>query len=229
MYLARQAARYEWQGTKKMNYKICSTCKKKKPLTKFHRGSKTKDGMQHRCKKCVYNIYVKYMGIEKNFMGELYRGIWSRFRRMQKRKDLTKEEKKQHEIKITKSQFLKLWEEHKKKYGLKCCMTQTDFTFQRGNRRNTSNKYNHNVSVDRLDNSKGYTADNIVFVTFAFNDRKCSIMILDCVNILRHYKERFPNTNTCKLIELYETIGSLQSDEKYKNKLNDLPKKGMIH
>jgi hypothetical protein len=28
-----------------------------------------------------------------------------------------------------------------------------------------------NISRERLDNSKGYTAKNIVFVTFAFNDR----------------------------------------------------------
>jgi hypothetical protein len=114
-------------------------------------------------------------------------------------------------------------------------MTQTDFTFQRGIKRKISNKHNHNVSVDRLDNSKGYTVNNIVFVTFAFNDRKCSIMILDCVSILRHYKERFPDTHTCKIIELYEKIGNLQSREKYKNKLselnklNNLPKKGMLN
>jgi hypothetical protein len=212
-----------------MKDKICSICKINKPFTEFYKRKDAKDGMQNHCKKCRYNAYVKYMGTEKNFMSELYLGLWSRFRRIKKRKDLTKEEKKQHEIKITKPQFLKLWEEHKKKYGLKCCMTQTDFTFQRGNRRKTSNKNNHNVSVDRLDNSKGYTANNIVFVTFAFNDRKCSIMILDCVNILRHYKERFPDTHTCKLIELYEKIGNLQSREKYKNKLNDLPKKGMLN
>jgi hypothetical protein len=49
----------------------------------------------------------------------------------------------------------------------------------------------------------------------------CSIMILDCVNILRHYKERFPDTHTCKLIELYEKIGNLQIKEKYKNELNE--------
>jgi hypothetical protein len=204
-----------------MNYKICSTCKKNKSLDEFHKGL-CKDGKKYCCKKCAHNAYVKYIGTEKTFVHHLYIGLWSRWRRTKKRKDLTKEEKKQHEIKITQPQFLKLWEEHKKRYGLKCCMTQINFTFQRGNGRNTSNKNNYNVSVDRLDNSQGYTINNIVFVTFAFNDRKSSIMILDCVNILRHYKERFPNTNTCKLIELYETMGSLQSKKKYKNELNKL-------
>ena len=103
------------------------------------------------------------------------------------------------------------------------------YFFLRGKRRNINNKNNHNVSVDRLDNNQRYTINNIVFVTFAFNDRKCSIMILDCVNILRHYKERFPDTHTCKIIELYEKIGNLQSREKYKNELNNLPKKGMLN
>jgi hypothetical protein len=178
--------------------KICVICKISKPLTEFHNRSSTKEGKQTSCKECHYNNYVKYIGIEENFINALYSGLWSRWRKIKKREDLTNAEKKQHEVKITKPKFLKLWEEHKKKYGLKCCMTQTDFTFQRGIRRKISNKHNHNVSVDRLDNSKGYTANNIVFVTFAFNDRKCSIMILDCVNILRHIKERFPNTHTCK-------------------------------
>ena len=209
--------------------KICVICKISKPLTEFHNRSSTKEGKQTSCKECHYNNYVKYIGIEENFINALYSGLWSRWRKMKKREDLTKEEKKQHEVKITKPKFLKLWEEHKKKYGLKCCMTQTDFTFQRGIKRKISNKHNHNVSVDRLDNSKGYTANNIVFVTFAFNDRKCSIMILDCVSILRHYKERFPDTHTCKIIELYEKIGNLQSREKYKNELNNLPKKGMLN
>jgi hypothetical protein len=209
--------------------KICVICKISKPLTEFHNRSSTKEGKQTSCKECHYNNYVKYIGIEENFINALYSGLWSRWRKIKKREDLTKEEKKQHEVKITKPKFLKLWEEHKKKYGLKCCMTQTDFTFQRGIKRKISNKHNHNVSVDRLDNSKGYTANNIVFVTFAFNDRKCSIMILDCVSILRHYKERFPDTHTCKIIELYEKIGNLQSREKYKNELNNLPKKGMLN
>jgi hypothetical protein len=205
--------------------KICVICKISKPLTEFHNRSSTKGGKQTSCKECHYNNYVKYIGIEENFINALYSGLWSRWRKIKKREDLTKEEKKQHEVKITKPKFLKLWEEHKKKYGLKCCMTQTDFTFQRGIKRKISNKHNHNVSVDRLDNSKGYTANNIVFVTFAFNDRKCSIMILDCVSILRHYKERFPDTHTCKLIELYEKIGNLQSREKYKNELKNLLRK----
>jgi hypothetical protein len=209
--------------------KICVICKISKPFTEFHNRSSTKEGKQTSCKECHYNNYVKYIGIEENFINALYSGLWSRWRKIKKREDLTKEEKKQHEVKITKPKFLKLWEEHKKKYGLKCCMTQTDFTFQRGIKRKISNKHNHNVSVDRLDNSKGYTVNNIVFVTFAFNDRKCSIMILDCVSILRHYKERFPDTHTCKIIELYEKIGNLQSREKYKNELNNLPKKGMLN
>jgi hypothetical protein len=209
--------------------KICATCKKNKPFTEFHKGNNKKDGKSYNCKKCHYISYVKFIGIEENFINALYYGLRSRWNRWKKRKDLTDAEKKQHEIKITKPQFLKLWEEHKKEYGLKCCMTQIDFTFIRGKRRNINNKNNHNVSVDRLDNNQGYTINNIVFVTFAFNNRKCSILILDCVNILRHYKKRFPNTHTCKLIELYETIGNVQIRQKYKNELEEFTKKGMLN
>ena len=209
--------------------KICVICKISKPLTEFHNRSSTKEGKQTSCKECHYNNYVKYIETEENFINAMYSSLRSRWTKIQKREDLSHKEKIQHKLILTKPQFLKLWEEHKKEYGLKCCMTQIDFTFIRGKRRNISNKHNHNVSVDRLDNNQGYTVNNIVFVTFAFNDRKCSILILDCVNILRHYKKRFPNTHTCKLIELYETIGNVQIRQKYKNELEEFTKKGTLN
>lgn len=36
-----------------MNTKICTKCKKKKPLSDFHRNRKSKDGYHYRCKICI--------------------------------------------------------------------------------------------------------------------------------------------------------------------------------
>ena len=74
--------------------KICATCKKNKPFTEFHNRSSTKEGKQTSCKECHYISYVKYIGIEENFINALYSGLWSRWRKIKKREDLTKEEKK---------------------------------------------------------------------------------------------------------------------------------------
>jgi hypothetical protein len=64
----------------------------------------------------------------------------------------------------------------------------------------------------------------LLFVTNEFNLRKSAVLIIDCVNILRHYKLRFPETNICRILELYESIGSLQSKEKYKEERKDFTK-----
>ena len=49
---------------------------------------------------------------------------------------------------------------------------------------NNKIKIKSNMSVDRINSEKGYTKDNIVFCTWAFNDRKGSISLEDIRCIL---------------------------------------------
>ena len=46
-----------------------------------------------------------------------------------------------------------------------------------------------NMSVDRLDNNKGYEIGNIIFCCAGCNNRKNQVRLKDCENILRVVKE----------------------------------------
>ena len=47
-----------------------------------------------------------------------------------------------------------------------------------------------NVSIDRLDASKPYNEENIVFCTWGFNERKGAVTVDDCYKILDIYERR---------------------------------------
>ena len=87
---------------------------------------------------------------------------------------------------------MELWEKHKKKYGGWICaytgqiMTQTRSMNPVGSAQGKASgiKVKTNMSVDRLDSSKGYTKDNIVFCTWEFNDRKGNVSLEDIRCIL---------------------------------------------
>ena len=207
-----------------METKICSQCKQEKTLDKFRKKIKTKTDYRAECKACLRQRYIEYISKEKIFILHLYLGMCGKYRKTKLNPKSTEEKIERHKVQVTQEQFFELWEEHKKQYGLHCCISKVPFTFIRGRGRTTNHKDNNNVSVDRLDNNMGYTTKNIIFVTYAFNDRKNSVTILDCISILRMYKQRYPESNTCKLIELYESIGSLQTREKYKEEIKDFTK-----
>jgi len=222
-----------------METKICKICKKEYPCNRdyFYRASpKNRSYYFNKCitchkkvsltwgknnylKKLIHN--TKYQNTEKGYLVAMYNAIWDRLKEKEK-SGLSEERLMMYRPRVTKEDFLELWENHKKEHGMKCLMTGVEMTHVRG--KGIKNKTPTNISVDRLDNEKGYTKQNIIFVTHEFNKRKSAVLIIDCINILRHYKLRFPETNICKIIELYESIGSLQSKEKYKDEIKDFTK-----
>ena len=222
-----------------MKTKKCTLCKKEYPCnTDYFYRDYRKKGVKYiaRCNTCHNQISIKwakdnslrkskaeieYKSTEKGYLMEMYNGIWNRLRKKEK-SGLSEERLMMYRPRVTREEFFQLWENHKKEHGMKCLMTGVEMTHVRG--KGIKNKTPTNISVDRLDNEKGYTKQNIIFVTHEFNKRKSAFLIIDCINILRHYKLRFPETNICKIIELYESIGSLQSKEKYKDEIKDFTK-----
>lgn len=69
--------------------------------------------------------------------------------------------------------------------GIYCAYTGQAMTHKRG-----TGRLKTNISLDRIDNTKGYTKDNIIFCSIAFNDLKGSVTIDACQKILDVYKER---------------------------------------
>ena len=222
-----------------METKTCTLCKKEYPCNTdyFYRASsKNKSYYFNKCITCHKKVSVtwgknnylkklihntKYHNTEKGYLVAMYNAIWDRLKEKEK-SGLSEERLMMYRPRVTKEDFLELWENHKKEHGMKCLMTGVEMTHVRG--KGIKNKTPTNISVDRLDNEKGYTKQNIIFVTQEFNVRKNAILIIDCINILRQYKLRFPETNTCKIIELYESIGSLQTKKKYKEEIKDFTK-----
>ena len=129
--------------------------------------------------------YAKHMGTEKGYLKEKWNSLQSKSRNYV---DKTKGyQRKPTPLLITREEFYELWKQHKKRYGgWFCAYTGKPMTHTRSMNESMSNriKVKSNMSVDRIDSDKGYTKDNIVFCTWAFNDRKGSISLEDIRCIL---------------------------------------------
>tara|TARA_R110000787_G_scaffold184225_1_gene296161 strand:+ start:44 stop:523 length:480 start_codon:yes stop_codon:yes gene_type:complete len=87
---------------------------------------------------------------------------------------------------ISKEKFLELYKEHKqqmkqnipKSDGRICKYCEKRLTYMVGYK-------NTNVSVDRLDNTKGYLVNNIIFACGGCNDTKNQVTLEMCENIIR--------------------------------------------
>ena len=88
-----------------------------------------------------------------------------------------------------------MWTEHKAKQGITCGYTGEPLVMERKPAPKVGrNKVPKNqLSVDCLDPDIGYTKENIVFCSWAFNDRKNAVKIKDCHLIIKKYQERNNN------------------------------------
>jgi hypothetical protein len=158
--------------------KKCSKCKTTKNAKEFYLRPERKNGKGFRsnCKLCESKIKSKYYATEEGFMKRLFLSMNDR--KVSTRRHIG------HSVDFTKEEFLELWQEYKKKHGMKCSYTGVKLDFIKKKKRGTQ------VSVDRLDNSKGYSKNNIVFCSARANFEKHSVSIDMCHKILALYKER---------------------------------------
>jgi len=90
--------------------------------------------------------------------------------------------------------------------GKLCRYCEKPFTFKEavtnpGNKgaKRKSKTIETNLSIDRLDNTKGYEEGNVIFCCAGCNNRKNQVLIQDCKNILRVYNDRFDNHQTYEM------------------------------
>jgi len=121
----------------------------------------------------------------------------SRFIRI---KNQEKHSKSKYDNKIYKccfsfEEFLKAWESHKINHGgTFCAVTGEPMTMIGLNDKNKKYKRNwSNVSVDRIDSSKPYTIQNIIFIKWDVNRAKGDLSIKHMKKILNLYNKRFFN------------------------------------
>ena len=160
--------------------KKCSKCKIIKNITEFYPRPERKKGKGIRsiCKLCDKLKKDKYYATEDGFMKKL-------FLSMNDRKIATKRNMS-YSVDFTKEEFLQLWKEYKKKYGMFCFYTKVPLNFIKSPEKIRGNQ----VSVDRIDNSKGYSKNNIIFCSAKANLLKGSVSIDMCHKILALYEER---------------------------------------
>ena len=161
---------------------ICSTCKIEKPFTEFSKDKSKRSGFHSTCKMCknvsicksMYKYKNTEYGLLKHKISEIF--TTSTIKKRGFVPSCTKEEIKKHFF------------EYVKIHGSNCfyCKEPWTYIFNTyipGNGRGKSDKGKSrkdklkNLSIDRLDSSKTYSVDNIVFCCTECNLSKKDISI----------------------------------------------------
>lgn len=162
-----------------INY-YCNTCKRWLPETKFNKDStnlhNNRGGLCTQCKDCQRKRYYKERQriLQNDFLALKYKlnAALKASKRRSKDKNLYNE--------LNIEYLLYLWNFQKGK----CALTgeQMTYKFYEG-------RVNTNLSIDRVDSSKGYTKDNIQLVTMAANQMKNDLTLDEltvmCRNIIK--------------------------------------------
>lgn len=159
---------------------LCSHCKKYKPATEFSKSTRNKhrNMLNNSCKECYKTFYNSN---RKNIRECL---ALDKVLKVRLHDALIRAKKKNLFIDITITDLQNLWN----KQNGRCAITNFPMTLIIGNGKR--NKYN--LSIDRIDSSKGYTKDNIQLVCSAANMMKgymeYSELIQFCKAIIKNKK-----------------------------------------
>jgi hypothetical protein len=157
-------------------HKFCNKCSRDLPIIKFNKDKNKKDGLNGWCVDCKQTARFKNCEIPEVYL----KRRWDNFLK-DRRKDRD----------ITYEEVLDLFNQHceeniaegKHKYA--CAYTGEVMTFTQGRGRRDSN-----LSVDRMDNDKPYTKENITFCTTAFNRKKGEVTLELVKKILNVFKKK---------------------------------------
>ena len=189
--------------------KVCSRCKKVKSITEYNKNVARKSGLSYYCKKCDYIANNKWRIQNLRYSNELLRN-W----RTQNRERVNASARalyKRDKIRINKlrSKMRKHWS----------CLPTGKFAMYR-----SSAKVRHlgftisfkqfmkfwqqpcfycgniptTIGLDRIDNDKGYTMDNIVpccgDCNFAKKNRDVMTYVTHCALVIHHFKMSHPTS-----------------------------------
>ena len=181
--------------------KKCNLCNKDLPLKEFY---KSHNGKYNFCckpcdrkRKAVYRLENKekiaiaehkYMNTERGYVMEVINGVFYRYKkkdaRLKWKPECTKEE--------IYAELMLYIQDH----GRNCEYCKEPWTYKRvlGNKEREYNsrgpKITTNFSIDRLDATKTYVLDNLVFCCVGCNLRKNQVRLSDIFNIIRVYIKR---------------------------------------
>ena len=161
--------------------KECTRCKLIKPLTGFSKDKDKKYGVRGMCRVCDSIRKEKNLSTEHGFFKAIYCNMVNR----KEASDKGNSRGKVYAVEFTFEQLMQMWEKHKLKYGQNCIYTGEPIFHKRDKNQIRGNQ----ISIDRLDNNKPYTIDNIVFCSSRANWIKGQISIDMCKKVLEIYNE----------------------------------------
>ena len=171
----------------------CNTCGEVKPLTDFH-NQYTDGRFSNECIICKNARSLrngkKLWNTEIGFLAWKYRCIKNR---EQVHKDMS------HQCCFTLEEFLAAWEKHKSIYGMRSAWGPHHLPItmiyhgRRGGGQKGQRTCGSNLSPDRLDSSKPYTIQNLIFIRSDENIRKKNTTYEDCFAQIKLHEERFIN------------------------------------
>jgi len=179
----RQKERSAQNNPRKEGNKVCPKCDIDHPTTEFDSDKSQPDGLQSYCKKCKHEIRLKYLSTYDGFIKHLFKDLRSNAKKRKITVNITIEDI--HQLYITQNK--------------KCAFTGIIMRHESADRQTGDqhilNKWN--ISVDRIDSSKGYTKDNIQLVCAIVNRLKTSLsdteFILLCGAITQRNFNRINN------------------------------------
>lgn len=163
---------------------LCNKCKKYKSFECFNKDKSTlngdRDGLCRECRKCQRERYY----YERNRLTDNNKAL------IYKLKQALKGTQRRSKVKncytdLTYEYLRYLWD----KQNGKCALTGIDmtYTFYEG-------RINTNLSVDRIDSTKGYTKDNVQLVCMAVNQMKNDLtyeeLLYFCNAVLQKSKKK---------------------------------------
>ena len=176
------------QSDERPKTKKCPMCGEVKPTWDFAKDKAKKDGYYYYCRSCKNKDDIKYRSTEIGFLKHKYAKL---YRKGKKFKRL-----------LTFEEFIAAWEKHKSIYGMRSAWgpgphnleqhkPMTRIWLGKGRNMKGSKITGSNLSVDRLDSSKDYTVQNILFIRGDENARKRDTSYEDCKIQIRLHEERF--------------------------------------
>jgi len=172
--------------------KKCTKCKETKPLVDFYKHKRGKYGHRSECIICL-SLYVnKRRNTEVGFLKKRYEDIQTRAKIIQ---GDTK-----HQCYFTFKEYYNEFKKHKEKYGMRSAwgprhlpmtMIYQGRKSNNGGRQKGQKTIKSNVSSDRLDSSKPYTIQNLIFIRNDENSRKKDTTYEDCIAQIKLHEERF--------------------------------------
>ena len=189
--------------------KKCSKCGEVKSIDDFHKSKIYKDGHKSQCAICLNeysrkhraNNQEKYREYERKNRSKERGFLKKQFRSILRRAGVKKDEK--HQCYFTYEEFDNAFQKHKERHGMKSAWGPPHLEITTIHQliegaghgcKNRGLKQIHsksNLSADRLDSSKPYTIQNLIFIRADENNRKKDTSYEDCKIQMRLHEERF--------------------------------------